>query len=306
MDNPGAGQLSVHPRRVSTHLRLTEGVFLGSAAVAEGLVRPDDLRRRHQRLLQGVYATRGLPFDHDTKARGAALVLPPGAAIGGLSALGWFGEPMLGPVDRVTVITTVGEKWRGPRELRVHSSDLAPADVLVDLRDVPVTDPWRTAWDVAALEPLPTAVAAWDMLAHRGSLDLGGFASWVAGRAGVWGVTRVRAVLGLTDARAESFPESRVRVACVRDGLTPAVQYVVRDDDGEVIARVDLAFPELKIAVEYDGVHHFQDQQIPADDERLARLRAAGWVVLRLANADLYDLPAVVRRIRLLIDERTR
>jgi hypothetical protein len=253
-----------------------------------------------------VYATRGLPFDHDTKARGAALVLPPGSAIGGLSALGWFGDAMLGPVDRVTVIVPSGSKWRGPRELRVHASDLDSDDVLVDLRDVPVTDPWRTAWDIATLEPLPTAVAALDMLARRGALDLGRFGTWVADRAGVWGVTRVRLALGFTDARAESFPESRVRVACVRDGLSPEVQYVVRDDAGGEIARVDLAFPGLKIAVEYDGVHHFQDQQIPLDDGRLARLRAAGWSVLRLANADLYDMAGIVRRIRQLLAERAR
>ena len=117
---------------------------------------------------------------------------------------------MLGPTDRVTVIAPSGLSWRGPRELRVHCSDLEPGDVLVDARAVPVTDLWRTAWDIAALEPLPTAVAALDMLVHRGALDLAAFGIWVAGRRGRWGITRVRRALELVDGRAESFP----RPAC--------------------------------------------------------------------------------------------
>ena len=109
----------------------------------------------------------------------------------------------------------------------------------------------------------------------------------------------------LADARAESPEESRVRVALVRAGLPPEVQVEVFDDQRAFIARVDLAFPELKIAIEYDGAHHFTDQQVPRDNVRLARLRAAGWVVLRLANADLYDMDDVVRRVQALVGQRT-
>ena len=289
---------------MTSTLRLTEGVFVGSVALTAGLVRPVDLRRKHRRLLQGVYATRGLPFDHDTRCRGAALVLPPGYAIGGLSAVGWYAEPLAGPTDPVTAVGPDGSTWRGPVGLRPHRSDLLPDDVVVDLRDVPVTRPWRTAWDVAVLEPLPTAVAALDALAHAGAVDLAGLARWVETRAGVWGVAKVRLAVGLADAGAESPPESRVRVALVRVGLGPEVQFVVLDDDGRFVARVDLAFPELKIAIEYDGAHHFTQGQIPGDDDRLDRLRAAGWVVLRLANADLYDLEDVVRRVRALVRQR--
>jgi len=290
---------------VSSHVRLNEGVFIGSHAVAAGLVRPEDLRRRHRRVVQGVYATRGLPFDHDTRCLGTALVLPAGYAIGGLSAVGWYAAPLLGPVDPVVAVGPGGATWRGPREVRVHRSDVTDDDVLVDRRGVPVTGPWRTAWDVAAMESLPNAVAALDRLAHEGVLDLGEFAAWVQDRRGKWRVTQVRRAVELADARAESPEESRVRVALVRAGLLPEVQVEVFDDQRALIARVDLAFPELKIAIEYDGAHHFTDQQVPRDNVRLARLRAAGWVVLRLANADLYDMDDVVRRVQALVGQRT-
>jgi very-short-patch-repair endonuclease len=69
-------------------------------------------------------------------------------------------------------------------------------------------------------------------------------------------------------------------------------------EDGEWLGRVALAFPEGKIAVEYEGAYHFEDVQIVRDDVRYAHLRAAGWTVIRVSAADLRDLDAVVVRVR--------
>nr|WP_246406213.1 DUF559 domain-containing protein [Modestobacter versicolor] len=95
-----------------------------------------------------------------------------------------------------------------------------------------------------------------------------------------------------------SPPESRVRVACHLAGLPhPVPQYAVHDD-GRFLGQVDLAWPEAKLVVEYEGAHHFEGLQIVRDDERYARLTTAGWRVIRLGSADLRDLDAVVVRIR--------
>jgi very-short-patch-repair endonuclease len=67
---------------------------------------------------------------------------------------------------------------------------------------------------------------------------------------------------------------------------------------GIEIARVDLGFPEAKLAVEYEGAYHFEGDQIARDDVRYARLEAAGWTVIRLTSTDLRDLDAVVARVR--------
>ena len=104
----------------------------------------------------------------------------------------------------------------------------------------------------------------------------------VLGGGGRWGVTRVRRAFGLIDPRAESPPESRVRVALVLAGLTPVPQYDVHSG-GEFLGRVDLAFPEARVAVEYEGAYHFEDGQIVRDDARYERLRAVGWTVIRLS-----------------------
>jgi hypothetical protein len=277
--------------------RLLPGIFIASSAFADGALTRAQLRRRsYRRLVQGVYADPALTFDHALRARGVALLLPRGAAIGGLSAAAWYGAPVAVPSDPVTVIRPPDVLWKGPTGVRVHRADLPVADVDL-LDDVPITTAVRTAWDVAALEPLGTAVATLDMMVRSGSLDPGELALRSVATSGRWGVRRVRRALPLIDPRAESVPESRVRVALVMAGLAPVPQYEVRHE-GRLLARVDLGWPGAKVALEYEGAHHFDGAQIVRDDARYARLEAAGWVVVRLSATDLHDLDAVVVRVR--------
>jgi hypothetical protein len=282
---------------VSERLRLLPGVFLGSHAVAAGALTKQQLRTRsYRRLVQGVYADPSLPFDHRLRCRGVALLLPPGFVIGGHSAAAWHGAPFAGALDPVTVIGPADGEWKGPRGVRVHRSQVA-IDVLVDADDVPVTTALRTAWDVAALEALGTSVAAIDAMVRAGAVHPDELTAMTLSGVGRWGVARVRRAIALVDPRAESPPESRVRVALVIAGLNPVPQYDVFGG-GEWLARVDLAFPEAKIAIEYEGAYHFEDGQIVRDDARYARLRSAGWTVIRVSAADLRNLDGLVARIR--------
>lgn len=277
--------------------RLIPGVFIGSHAVAAGLLSGQQLRTNgYRRLIHGVYADPSLPMDHRLRCRGVALLLPPGVAIGGLSAADWYGAPVAGTQDPVTVVRPPEVEWKGPRGVRVHRSRLHASD-LHSLDDVPVTSPLRTAWDTAALEPAGTAVAALDAMVRSGTVSTFHLTAMAADGAGRWGVTRVRRAVGLVDPRAESPPESRVRVALVVAGLQPVPQFEVHAA-GEFVARVDLAFPDARLAVEYEGAYHFADEQIVRDDARYARLRAAGWRFIRVSAADLRDLDALVARVR--------
>jgi hypothetical protein len=277
--------------------RLLPGVFIGSHAVAEGLLTRRQLRERsYRRLVQGVYADPSLPLDHRLRCQGVALLLPAGSAIGGHSAAAWHGAPFAGIHDPVTVLRSPETLWKGPRGTRVHRTELTDRDqTLRD--DVPVTTPLRTAWDVAALESLGTAVAALDAMVRCNTVSVPDLTGLVESGGGRWGVAKVRRAVGLVDARAESPPESRVRVALAMAGLAPIPQFEVRED-GALVARVDLAWPEARLAIEYEGAYHFEGSQIIRDDARLDRLAAAGWRVIRLSAADLRDLDAVVARVR--------
>lgn len=70
-----------------------------------------------------------------------------------------------------------------------------------------------------------------------------------------------------------------MRMHLVLDGIRPEVQYVVRDG-GRAVARVDLALPEFRLAIEYAGRWHGAPLQVGPDRDRLNRLDAAGWDVV--------------------------
>lgn len=282
---------------MSTYRRLLPGVFVASHAIAEGVLTRAQLRARsYRRLVQGVYADPGLDVDHRLTCRGVALLLPAGAAIGGHSAAAWYGAPFAGTTDPVTVVCPDGLRWGGPRGVRVHRTALDPTEIR-HADDVPVTSALRTAWDVAVLESLPVAVAALDAMVRAGHLRLADLRDLAAQGRGRWRVTRVRRAVAMVDPSAESAPESRVRVALVLAGLAPQPQYEVYDD-GRFLGRVDFAWPEARLILEYEGAYHFEGTQLVRDDARIARLEAAGWRVLRISAADLRDLDRVVATVR--------
>jgi hypothetical protein len=280
-----------------SRLQALHGVFLGSHAVAEGLVTRRQLQSGlYRRLMHNVYADPSLSADHQLHARGAALLMPPEAAVGGRSAAAWFGAPFAAAADPVLVLVPPPTAWRGPRGVRLHRTEFSDEDVVL-IDDVRLMTPLRTAWDVATLETVPTAVGLLDGMARAGQLDVAAFVRLVERRRGRWGAARAATVAPLVDGRSESPPESWVRVACIRAGLPiPAPQYVVLAG-GEFLGRVDLAWPEARLIVEYEGAYHFEDGQIRRDDERYRRLAAAGWQVIRLSAADLRDMASVVSRI---------
>jgi hypothetical protein len=250
----------------------------------------------YRRLLQNVYADPVLPVDHQLYARGAALVMPENAVLGGRSAAGWFGAPFAGASDPVLVLVPPSSTWRGPRGVRVHRTEVSASSV-TELDFVRLTGPARTAWDVATLEPVATAVATLDGMVRAGHLDASDLRGMEAAAPGRWRGSRVTTVVPLVDGRSASPPESWVRVACVRAGLPAPVPQFVVIEAGEFLGCVDLAWPEARLIVEYEGAHHFEGVQISRDDERYRGLLAAGWRVIRLSAADLRNMAAVVARI---------
>lgn len=105
---------------------------------------------------------------------------------------------------------------------------------------------------------------------------------------------------------AESPKETRSRLAIVGAGLPEPVVQLEVWVDGVLRAVIDLAYPEWKIAIEYEGEHHLTDPaQWAKDIRRQELLESLGWIVIRVTKDDLRDGGRVlVERVRRAIARR--
>jgi very-short-patch-repair endonuclease len=66
------------------------------------------------------------------------------------------------------------------------------------------------------------------------------------------------------------------------------LQHVIRDQAGEFVAQVDAAYPDQRIALEYDSyLHHGGRAKFVHDLARRNDVTALGWRVLHFTNNDL-------------------
>lgn len=102
------------------------------------------------------------------------------------------------------------------------------------------------------------------------------------------GKRTIRAALERAREGVESPKETETRLLIVNAGLPePVVQFELRDDN-RVVARMDLAYPELQIGIEYEGDGHRTDRaQWRRDIQRQRDLEDRGWIVVRLTQHDL-------------------
>lgn len=118
---------------------------------------------------------------------------------------------------------------------------------------------------------------------------------------------RGRDLVRLVDGAAESAMETRLRLLLVLAGL-PRPEAQVEVVAGGRRRRLDLAYPDVKIAIEYDGDHHYvTEAQKHADIVREAALRAEGWESIRVVSHGIYRDPAgTVRAVAAALERRGR
>lgn len=111
------------------------------------------------------------------------------------------------------------------------------------------------------------------------------------------GGPRLREAVELIRADSWSARESQLRCRIVWAGLPePELNQDVYTDDGRFLACTDLAYPEWKVAIEYQSTLHAR--RYAQDVERIAALRAAGWTVIEVTSA-LFSRPdELIVRIR--------
>jgi hypothetical protein len=267
------------------------GVITRAQALAAGIT-PDEIRRRTmsgrwRRIWVGVFALAGTPSTWEQRAMGAALAAGPGAVTSHLTAavLHRFPDVVPGVVE---LTVPPGRQPRFPG-IRVHRPAQLPEFERRVIGRIPVTSYARTLADCSGRLSLGQLARALDTGLVRHDVTLWSVAPTLSalrpapGRhpSKLWTLLGER---GSETALAESRPEARVVRTLLDAGLpSPVQQHWVRI--GSDRFRLDLAYPELKVAIEYDGWDAHRSRFAFDRDRRRDRLlQLAGWTVLRFTS----------------------
>ena len=248
------------------------------------------------RLLRNVYVASTVPVTHVLRCRAAALLAPPGAVITGCSAAAVRGLELVGAHDPVELILPGNPLFtlQDGVHIRRTSRGLIDSEPWQEIR---LASSSRLALDILTNTKLHRSLARvvgyLDALLRAGVVDAATLADYLKGRRDN-GIVRAKRALQLADPRSESVPESELRVWLTAAGLAPDLQVQVFDEQGAFVGRLDLAFPEQKVAIEYDGDWHREGDQPQRDEARRSAIRALGWRFVIVTKADLYGAPKTV------------
>lgn len=246
------------------------------------------------RVRRGHYVISGETAPEAAHLRLLAATLPhlaPENVISHTSAALLHGLPVSRPdLGQVTTIRRTPGHGCQSGKLRARHTAITDAEVTLT-GHIPVTTPARTVCDLARTAPFEWAVAAADAALQQG-LDPADLEIPLDLHPTLRGTTRARRVLTFADGRSESPAESISRVHMARAGIpSPVLQHEVFDRNGEFVARLDFAWPDLGLAGEVDGRIKYDDllpagrdatEVILAEKQREERIRqATGWWLVR-------------------------
>lgn len=255
----------------------------------------------YRRLFTGVYTY----ADHQRMPHAAAwagigIAKDPEAVASHYTAAVLWGA-IVPPTASVHVTVPAGHATMRPEGLVVHSGNRD----LGRRRGVPVTSPAHTFVDMARYLGLVDLVVLGDSLVRTACVtpsDLILTASIARGR----NVRLARRAARLVRADVDSPMESMTRLLIVLAGLPePVVNHVIRDADGALRRRLDMAYAEARLAIEYDGRQHADSRlQWQGDVGRREELDGEGWRMMVLLAKDIYHTPAhTVARLRTVMQQ---
>jgi len=269
--------------------------FLGSEALAAGVLTPYELRSRYLAVHKDVYLPRDAELTAVLRAKACWLRSRRRGIVAGYSASALHGAKWIDSTRPAAIIDTNRHRVAGVQTWEERIDD----DEIGAVEGIRLTTPARTALDLARRLPLGVAVAAVDALAQAAELKMADVELLVDRYSGRRGMTAARAALALVDGGAQSPKETWLRLLLVRAGF-PAVQtqIAVRNEWGWAEAYLDMGWEDIKVAIEYDGDQHRSDRrQYVKDIDRLEMLEQRyGWIVVRVIAEHHPD--DVIRRVR--------
>ncbi|MGH3970468.1 MAG: endonuclease domain-containing protein [Mycobacterium sp.] len=253
-----------------------------------------------QKIWYGIYG-RG---DVDTRLQLRGLDLATGTTVAAClgTAAAAYGFDTEQTAD-LHVLNPPGQQLRSGDGLVVHRREGAPLTLVAGRL---ATTPAWAAVEVARSLRRPRALATLDAALRSGTCRRDDLDKAVRQQAGRRGVVTVRELLPLAAPEAESPMESEARLVMIDGGLpTPVLQHEIVDRNGRTW-RVDFAWPEYRVAAEYDGVDwHSGPEAFFRDRRRTAALQDVGWIVIPMVAEDVrYRPQELVRRIETQLERR--
>ncbi len=251
------------------------------------------------RLHRGVYRAAGVPESWHQRQLAAVLACGPGAVASHRAAAHLWGlleEPPARPE-----VTVPRGRTPKPSGVIVHRSTALDHLDVVTHRRIPATTPMRALLDLGAVLGPDELEDCLDrgLQARRYSVATVEWAYNRLAAPGRHGTGVLRAVLderALGEDPPDGLLEPRMARLLRDAGLAGWVfQHEVRDRAGRFVARVDFAWPALRLAVEVDGYEKRATRRaMQADYDRQHALEDLGWLVRRFTWIDVVRRPAPV------------
>lgn len=161
---------------------------------------------------------------------------------------------------------------------------------------LPVENPARMWRQVGGSWDLDDLIAAGDFLVcpRRRLLTLDDLREEVRRAGDVAGRKLERAVAEIR-AGAETAEETKLRLLLTRAGLPePELNWSLATPGGRFVARLDIAYPAYRVAVEHDGrIHAFDERQFARDADRWDDIRGQSWTHVRILSHHMRPDPRI-------------
>ncbi len=217
-------------------------------------------------------------------------------------------------LDVVHTTRTDGKSGRREPDWVQHRGSF-PKEHRDEVHGVPVSIPARCAIEMSTIVGVEPALVLTNSVLHAKAAapdDLVALARDVR----YWPQSLTTdLVLRLSSSKMESPGETRTDYLCYRNGLPrPEAQVEINDEYGKCFARVDFAWRDRGVFLEFDGKIKYEKHRRPGEslddflmrekkrEERICLL--TGWVCIRIGWADLNNPTATAARIRAVLASR--
>jgi hypothetical protein len=282
-------------QRVARFAEEHHAVFRSIDAFRHGISRNELSHARRTgevvRLFRGVYRFAGAPLTWEARQLAACWAAGPRGFASHRAAGAIHGVP--GGSRRLVVVTC--PRWRRTHRdgIVVHETSQWSSADLVTVDGIPVASPPLMLLQLASSLPYATLEAAFENVLRRRLTTIDEIDDLLRryARRGRPGVRRLRALVRSRQPGAvptASERETYMLQAVRASGLPEPVRQYRVVHEGIELARVDLAYPDARIALEYDSDEfHTGRVATSRDSERRHRLIAAGWLPITAVGSDL-------------------